>query len=974
MESFTSFFIFLGVMILFAVVAYFLHKRSANNHNHGGQTQEVSRQYKPSEPTMPSRVATPPQKARVPTMEEKEARVRHLNTLIQSLAPLSKNQIWDVENIKDNVEDYLSDDDVQYIAKQLYTSLFATTIWDLHEKIKNCQLANDQIIKILESGTYNIIDTFMEYHTKSTTWTMSSLLLDKIISQNPLWIFRFTNYSKDVLMTIINRLSAYELLGYRMKPTTPDESIEDSFVDLQKSTDEDEITIEYYESADTDMVRFLEQYYPTETELRQKAFAKILAGSANIIATINRVDNLSDDEIKQIIARDYSAEIKELFEVCNVSSITNCFPPLYAIKIALQLVECDYEDEMKENYDFSGISMSTYQEVIASLSADELLGYDDRGNGNYDIIKLFEDNSIDDQTLRQTAFEKMLTSTNVDDAIGRWENVMENEIATIMERKVDTEISALFARDDSDTIISNLPQEVAIKIALELVYPDSAQTVKEEYVFDNDKAFLTVISELSADELLGFRNVLENPELRENDADYDIIRLIEEEMHDDDTLRKAAFAKICEAKDMSDAIARWDTVTEEEVKVIMERKNEDEINALFGRDNSEDIICDLPEDVAIKIRLQLIYADSSEKVENNYRFADENAFIKVIDELSANELLGCKLDPNDPDSFYNDADYDIIKLIEDEMQDNENLRKRAFAKICESKDMSAAIGRWDTVTEEEVKVIMERKDEDEINALFGRDNSEDIICDLPEDVAIRIRLQLIYADSSETVENNYRFADENAFIKVIDELSANELLGFKLDPNDPDSFYNDADYDIIKLIEDEMSDNENLRKRAFAKICESKDMSAAIGRWDSIADVEIAVIVKRGIAEEMTALLGRDDADSANMPDNFIISQHLLEDDETIRDEFSSRMDDKKFADKVKKMFKGKSPKELSDDEKEGAVEDLSDEKLIRVKLFLTDIDECSFDSDDVANEFSERMTNNEEFEQNVKTLIAQLS
>jgi hypothetical protein len=876
-----------------------------------------------------------------------------------------------LDDLNSYIDEYLDDSELEYVAKQLPSPFFSISIFELDQKIINLKLMDDEIIKILESGTDNLIAALMDAYSEIKTWTMSSTLLGHLITKHPLLLFRFDNYNKDMLTTIINRLSAYELLGYRMKPTTPDESIDDSFVDLQKSTDDDEVIIEYYESADTDMVRFLEQHYSTETELRQKAFAKILAGSANIIALINRVNELSDDETKQIIARDYSAEIKALFEVCNVSSIANCFPALYAIKVALQLVECDYEDEMKENYDFSSIPIVSYQKIIAGLSADELLGCDARGEGNYDIIKLFEENSIDDKNLRQIAFEKMLTSTHLADAIERWESLTETEIATIMDRKVDTEVSALFGRFDSDAIISDLPEEVAIKIALELVYPNSAETVKDSYSFTDKNVFITVINQLSADELLGFRNDPENTGLYENDADYDIIKLIEDKMSDDDSLRTLAFEKICESKDMNKAITRWDTVTEAEIAKIMDRKIDVEINALLGRDDSEDIICNLPEETAIKIRLQLIYPDSFETVESNYQFKDENAFKKVINELSENELLGFS------ETYSNDANYDIIKLIEDEMGDNNMLRALAFTKICEIDDMSTAISRWENVTEDEVKAIMIRNNEDEVSALFERDDSDAIICDIPEEVAIKIALGLIYSDSAETVKDNYSFTDKNAFITVINQLSAHELLGFRNDPENPGSYVNDADYDIIKLIEDKMSDDDNLRTLAFAKICESINMSDAISRWDAVTEDEVAKIIERGNEEEMNALFDRDDSDeevNGKLPDNFIIKQCLIGENDSLHEEYDNRIDEAKFRQKVERMCKSLSSKKMTDDEKDGSADDLSDDLIIKTRLGLIDLDDCSFDSDDVKSEYDSRRNYNEEFKQKVDDLVAQLS
>ena len=824
-----------GIVILGTLLGLF----TLTSHQHPQaypQQRYPQKQYSPKPQTTNK---NPVKKESSRDVERREQRKQELDAEVQTLKTSSQGEIWSVNDIIRNADTRLDSTEAQYIAQEILTPFFSTSVWDLYQKINNQSLSDDEMFKIFDEGTSSLRESFMESYSKSTSWIMSSTLLERLITKNFLMLFRLGNIPKDRISMIIDRLSAYELQGYRIKPVESGESFDGSFVDLEKSTPENEVEISYYESTDTDIIHFLEQNYSNETALRQKAFTKILAGSANVISLITTVDDLSEDEICQIFARNHTEEISALFEKFTASDVVAIFPPIYAVKVALQLVACDYEDQVSENYDFANIPVATYQQIISELSADELLGYDDRGDGNSDIIKLFEDHSVNDDSLRKTAFDKMRTS----------------------------------------------------------------------------KHFPT-------------------------------------------------------------AIARWDNVSEDEVNSIMDNKDEEQINAVFGREDSEDIITSLPEDIAIKIRLELIYPDAMDTVKNNYSFGDDDAFKKVIAELSAEELLGFKRDPENSERLTNDADYDIIKLIEDEMGDNDDLRKLAFTKICESNDMSAAIARWNNVTDDEIAKIMSRGIEDEINELLGREDSESIITSLPEDIAIKIRLELIYPDAMDTVKNNYSFGDDDAFKKVIAELSAEELLGFKRDPENSERLTNDADYDIIKLIEDEMGDSDELRTLAFTKICESKDMSEAIARWDNVTTAEIAIIVERGKNKEMSELLERSDADSiiTDMSDKYIIVEYLVDcDNNTIKDEFVNRTDEQNFIDKVKQMAKGISAKTLTNKEKEAAVEDLSDEKLIKLKLYLTDIDDCSFDMDDVENEFSDRMSNNEDFNQKVKTLVTQI-
>ncbi len=730
-----AFYLGIGLIVLAIVIFVARLIMPSNNHN---QPQS----YKPpkSDPypqSMPDN--SPKQKSifsRRDPIEEENARKEKLKQVADRIQSQINNEIISVNDINYYSDTRLKPDDLTYIAQQLSTPFFSTSVWDLKEKINSCQLSDDQILQIIESGTENLVDEFFTSYSSNSSWNISSMLLEKLISQNSFMLYRFTNYRKETLMTIINRLSAYELQGYRMKPKESGEEYQDSFTDLQKSTQDNDVQISYYDYADTNMLHYLEENYPEEKSLRQTAFNKILSGSANLISLIEKQNSFSEDEINRIMERKYQEEISALFSSQDTGTIVNSFQPLYAVRVALQLVECDFEDDVKENYSFGDIPTTTYQEIIRTLSADELLGCDSRGDGNYDIIKLFEDNSISDEILRKIAFEKMLNSVHLSDAISRWDNITEDETSKILARKNEEEINALFGRDDSDDIICNLPEDVAIKIRLQLIYPDACDTVENNYQFTDKDAFRKVINELTADELLGFKSDPDNPGEFQNDADYDIIKLIEDEMSDNSELRRLAFAKICESKDMSAAISRWDNVTSDETATIMERKIEKEINALLGRDDSDSIVSDLPEDLAIKIRLQLIYPDAASQVSENYTFNDKNAFIRVINELTADELLGFKPDPNNPGGFANDADHDIIKFIEDDMGDDSKLRVLAFAKICESKDMSAAISRWDNVTEEEIAKIVDRGITEEVDALLGRDDSDDVLSNLPDKYVI----------------------------------------------------------------------------------------------------------------------------------------------------------------------------------------------------------------------------------------------
>ncbi len=81
---------------------------------------------------------------------------------------------------------------------------------------------------------------------------------------------------------------------------------------------------------------------------------------------------------------------------------------------------------------------------------------------------------------------------------------------------------------------------------------------------------------------------------------------------------------------------------------------------------------------------------------------------------------------------------------------------------------------------------------------------------------------------------------------------------------------------------------------------------------------------------------------------------------------------DQKFSKKVERLINNLSSRDFSDDEKESSVDDLPDEQIIRARLHLIDFDECSFDSDEIADEFSNRM-GNDNFKQVVELLTTKL-
>ena len=431
---------------------------------------------------------------------KEEQRITRLNEIVEHLRPMVSNTIWGIGDINAKCSSsYLNYADVEYVAKALPISLFSTTVWEFHQKITNILLTDNEIVKILQVGTDDVIDTFLSSYSDTTSWTMSASLLEKIISKDLLLVYRFENYSKSMLATIIDKLSAYELLGFRMKAKNTDEDFDSSFVDLAKSTEDDEVSIDYYESADTDMVYFLEQHYPEEKSLRQTAFNKIIAGSSNIVEMIARLDDISEDEFRQIFARNYDAEIDAVFEKTDAENFVEYLPLSYAVKAVLQIIPCEFEDSIGDNYDFANAPKDEYYQIIEQLNSDELLGYDSRGDGSYDFIKMMEEKDIEDDKLRNAAFDKMFSSEHLVDGIERWDDITEYEINKIMGSENTSFMEALFERDDTGDVIEKLPDEFIIKARLGLFDFGDLDDLNSEYdtrMENNDNVFKSKIEKL----------------------------------------------------------------------------------------------------------------------------------------------------------------------------------------------------------------------------------------------------------------------------------------------------------------------------------------------------------------------------------------------------------------------------------------------------------------------------------------------
>jgi hypothetical protein len=489
------------------------------------------------------------------------------------------------------------------------------------------------------------------------------------------------------------------------------------------------------------------------------------------------------------------------------------------------------------------------------------------------------------------------------------------------------------------------------------------------------------------------------------DVDTDIVYIVEQDFSDNDTLRKYAFDKVFTGPyNLTEVIGRLDSMTEYEVQKIFERGNAEEVEKIFDRSDSDNLVNYFPPKYAIKVILSVIPSDYSDTIHENFDFesVDHKIWFEVFEELTADELAGYRMKPQNKDEepegyfteenkedipYYMEGDHDIMKLIEDHAGDDDDLRMAALKKVLPALAIDDVIDTLDGIRDNEAKIIMEIGSDDAKEALLDRNDSDNIIGSLPDDIAIKIRLELIYPSASDNVKDNYSFNNSGAFMKVIEELSPYELLGYRLssqitdatltnleNPDEKFNIANDADYDIIRLIEEEMKDDVYLRKLAFEKMCKGNNMVDAIARWSDIKEDEIAVIIERGFTKEIEALIKNDNGDEImdKLPDNYIIKEFLLHDDSDINDEYNNRIDNKKFRQQVETIASEISNEKLDDDNEDLAVEDLSDDQIIRITLGLINLNDysLSFESDDVRDEFVNRMDNDEEFKAKVEKLI----
>lgn len=220
-------------------------------------------------------------------------------------------------------------------------------------------------------------------------------------------------------------------------------------------------------------------------------------------------------------------------------------------------------------------------------------------------------------------------------------------------------------------------------------------------------------------------------------VDTDVLTLAESHFPNELDLRKTAFDKLFAHCDLMEVIERLDEITEYEARKILERGIKEDVNAIFNRDDSDDYLNYLSPAYVIKAVLGVVESEWMGYFKDNFEFehVPKDDLILILDGLTADELANAN----------ENGECDIIELLESELEihpDYDELRKLAFAKLFTLTDLSASIEKCETITQYEANTIIERNNENELEALFTRDDADEFIDELPDSFIIKVHLGL----------------------------------------------------------------------------------------------------------------------------------------------------------------------------------------------------------------------------------------
>ncbi|MDR3169075.1 MAG: hypothetical protein LBU27_04905 [Candidatus Peribacteria bacterium] len=494
-------------------------------------------------------------------------------------------------------------------------------------------------------------------------------------------------------------------------------------------------------------------------------------------------------------------------------------------------------------YRMTKLSSTQISSLIRFQSAAELV----QGN----ILSLIEICQPKDAYLRKEVFEKIVKVHDVDltNAIQSTQILSLEEARQIAKRGKSSEMDALLDRNDAHQFLGLFPLTKALTVMLGLegnsVLRDEIST-KYPFTQKTFEDYKVALEKLNNDDLFG------------TDEAYDMILFIEDKLQNHPQqadLRKQVFQRILEAsKYLSELIPQWRTLTEEEITAILEREEDEELEALYAR-TDVDISKYLPLKMAVEIMLELQHADFLDTVEEKFDFSKWSLeeYKAVIDNLDEDELFA-----------NGDVEYHFISLVEEKLSqhpDREEIRAYAFEKMKDSQYLSSGIPRWKNLTKNEVASILKKNDEDELTALSERSDIGDLSQYFTLKVAVKVWLGLFLPESRERVDTDFGFTQktEEEYKEIIDDLDGDELCGY-------DSYEdNEPEYDFIEFIEKKLSQHpqkDSLRETAFEKMQNSEYLEYAIARWEALGPKEADSLFDADIENEFQAIMERDDVNT----------------------------------------------------------------------------------------------------------------
>lgn len=247
--------------------------------------------------------------------------------------------------------------DSQSVRKTAFDKMFSIS-FDMVETIKRLDsMTEEEVRRIISRGNHDEIDTMFERSDSNT-------LVDYIPSDHAIKVvlgvissdysdhihenFDFENVSASTWRQVIEELTPDELAGYRMKPLNDNERPEGNF------TIPGQDDIPYYQTGDHDFIGLLEEHGSDNDEIqrtiRALAFQKLIKATL-LTQSVETWNNIMEEEVAAIMARQKKDEIETMFERDDSDTIIERLPDVYIIKARLGLFDFGDIDDLNDEFE-----------------------------------------------------------------------------------------------------------------------------------------------------------------------------------------------------------------------------------------------------------------------------------------------------------------------------------------------------------------------------------------------------------------------------------------------------------------------------------------------------------------------------------------------------------------------------------------------------------------------------------------------